>query len=500
VPFVMKNAWIHRHPVLLIAALAACRAPEPTPEPDFDEDFAFGTATAGFQVDMGCPTWTPEQCDDPASDWYAWVNDPAIVAEPALFMSGDPVSAGPGMWETFEDDVALMQADGLTSYRLSLEWSRLFPTGEAGSATTVDELVPHASTAAITRYHQMFSALRDAGITPVVTVNHYTLPLWVHDGVTCHTDLTCEASGWLNRDRIIPWIALYSGFVAREFGGEVDTWFTLNEPFATTLSGYLQPGEDRSAPPGVNFEVDATVAVMLHQIDGHAAMYDALKAEDTRDADGDGVNAEVGIVMNMVAIEPRDPENPLDVQGAAHADYLYHALYLDAVTDGSWDDDLDGTPDRVRPELAGRLDLLGVNYYNRMTVAGFPFAPVEQIPAFDFLPEFSWEPYPTGLTSVLQRASAWGVPVVVTENGTPYVEDRGVEVLDGHLAAVHEAIDAGVDVRGYHYWSFVDNYEWNHGFGLRFGLYELDPVTKARVPRPVRDRFVSIATTRALTP
>ncbi|MCB9683922.1 MAG: glycoside hydrolase family 1 protein [Alphaproteobacteria bacterium] len=470
---------------MLITLLASCHHEETTtPDPDaFPEGFAWGSATAGFQVEMGCPTWSAEDCEDRNSDWYQWVTTPSIIETGSLYVTGEPVSDGPGMWETFEDDVARMRDDGHTAFRMSLEWSRLFPDGAAEQATTVDELVPYANAAAVQRYHEVFDALHQAGIRPVVTINHYVLPLWVHDGVACHEHLdTCSPNGWLDGERITRLISLYAGFVAREYGADVDDWYTLNEPFATTLSGYMLPGPDRSAPPGVSNEIEATRDVTIHQVEASAAMYDAVKAEDP--------TATVGIVMNMTAIDPNDPNNPADVLGAEHMDWLYHRVFLEALTSGDWDDDLDGTIDSNRPELAGRLDVIGVNYYNRVTVLGLPFPLYPEIlPVFDFFPEFSWEPYEEGLGRVLREAGEYGLPVWVTENGTPYVEEDGVPILEGHVASMHEAIDAGVDVRGYLYWSWVDNYEWNHGLDLRFGLYTFDPATKERIERPAAARL-----------
>ena len=485
-----------------LVALVACGGSEADTalsEPLFPSNFLFGSATAGFQVDMGCPTWSAAECDDPASDWYQYVTDPVFLEDAGLHIAGDPITMGPGMWELYEQDIAQMKADGHTTYRFSVEWSRLFPTRVADTVASVDELAPLADAAAVQRYHEILSALKDSGIRPVVTVNHYTLPLWLHNGAECKVDVAgCVDSGWLNRDRMVHHSGLFAAFLGQEFGSEVDLWMTLNEPFATTLSGYLLPGEDRSAPPGVTFEVDATVAVMLNQIDGHAAMYDGIKATDQVDADGDGQASEVGIVMNMTDITPADPSLDKDVLGAAHMDYLYHQLYLDAVTSGAWDADLDGVAETTRPELAGRLDVIGINYYNEVVVTGLGVSVVDQIPVFDFLPEFSWEPHTEGLFNVIERASVYGLPIEVTENGTPFVADQGIDILDGHLASVAASLDAGIDVRAYHYWSWVDNYEWNHGFDLRFGLYELDPDTKERIPRPVAAHFSEVIATRGL--
>ncbi len=490
--------------MMVCGLLAACAGSDKAADTGRDEgifpaSFRFGSATAGFQVDMGCPTWSAAACDDTASDWYQYVTDPVFAADSGLYLSGDPVSMGPGMWELYEDDIAQMKADGHTSYRLSVEWSRLFPARVPDSVDSVDALGESVNADAVARYHEIFAALADAGIRPLVTVNHYSLPLWLHNGAECYSDLEgCADRGWLDRDRMVHHAELYAGFLGREFGGEVDHWVTLNEPFATTLSGYLSPGEDRSAPPGVSFEVDATVAVMLNQMDGHAALYDGIRGADVVDADGDGEVAAIGIVMNMTDITPADPAAEKDVLGASHMDYLYHQLYLDAFTSGAWDADLDGVAETTRPELAGRLDFIGINYYNEVVVTGTGVPLVTAIPIFDFVPAFSWEPHPEGLAKVIARASVYGLPIDITENGTPYVEDLGESVLNDHLSSLADALTEGHPVRSYHYWSWVDNYEWNHGFDLRFGLYALDDATKAREARPVAVRYREIIANRDL--
>jgi beta-galactosidase len=478
--------------------LLACTGVETDVPADlFPDGFRFGTATAGFQVEAGCPTRT--DCVDPASDWYQWVTDPDLQAEPGLYLSGDPLTEGPGMWELFEEDAARTAADHMDGLRMGIEWSRIFPA-DASAATSVDDLAPLADPAAVARYHEMLASLLDHGVHPLVTVNHYTLPLWVHDGKSCHLDPdACTATGWVDGDTSRK-AALYAGYLGREFGAQVDEWATLNEPMAIPLSGYLVPGSDRSNPPGLFRDGARAKATIDHQIEGSAAMYDALHAEDTADADGDGTAASVGIVMNLVDIAPRDPSRDLDLRAADHIRHVYHDVWLGGLTRGDWDDDLDGTFDRVRPELSGRLDWIGVNYYAQVAVGGLPSPLIDEIPAFDFVPVLSWVPAGDGMERVLAEAASYGVPVQVTENGLS--SDRPevrIASLEENLAAVKAAIDAGQDVRGYYYWSYVDNYEWNHGMDMRFGLYGLDPVTKDRVETPLMTRYREIAAARSLT-
>ena len=339
-----------------VFVFVGCGSAEVEPPPrDFPESFIWGTATAGFQVDMGCPNMDDSACIDDASDWYQWVTEPEVVNQSSLYISGDDVRLGPGMWELFEEDVARMKSDGMTQYRFSLEWSRLFP--EAPKGTGMAALKAAVNMDAVTRYHQMFAALEAAGIAPMVTLNHYTLPLWVHDGVACNLDMeTCAARGWVDEEWILPLVADYAAFCAAEFGAEVDAWATLNEPMATALSGYLFPGSDRSAPPGLSMS-GMLIPVIQNQIIGHAAMYDAVIANDVIDADGDGTPASVGLVLNMTAIETADPTDKEAALAVEHCDYIYHRLFLDGITAGAWDLDFDGVPDETREDLKGRLDL-----------------------------------------------------------------------------------------------------------------------------------------------
>ena len=123
-----------------IGGLVGVMACGPSLERPFPDGFMWGAATAGFQVDMGCPTWSDAECVDSNSDWYQWVTTDSIIEDDGLFVAGDPVSVGPGMWELFEEDGDRMASDGMNTYRMSLEWSRLFPDGAAESAGSIDDL------------------------------------------------------------------------------------------------------------------------------------------------------------------------------------------------------------------------------------------------------------------------------------------------------------------------------------------------------------------------
>lgn len=481
-------------PGLLVAA--ACGAPEDA----FPEHFRWGTAIAGFQVDMGCPTLPAEACEDRNSDWYVWITDPGLQADETTHLSGHPPSSGPGHWELFAEDYRRAKEElNNNSLRLSIEWSRIFPESTVG-IEGYEALKAKAHAANVERYHQMFAELKKQGLAPMVTLNHYTLPLWIHDPVACHQDFdTCQRRGWVDRASTVREIAKYAGFVAREFGGEVDTWLTLNEPMAVVLPGYIFPSADRTNPPGVLFESEAARTVLVAMIEAHARMYDAVHANDTVDADGDGRAAEVGLVYAMVPVKPKDPDNKLDQIAAKNIFYLYNSAFLNAVIHGDLDEKLDRKTVH-REDLAGRMDFLGINYYTRATVQGTDtpslpqLSPLTNFNPFDVSP---WENYPRGLYEMALEAQKYGIPSYVTENGTfdNANESGGLDYLVPHLIWLQRAIKEGADVRGYHYWTLIDNYEWNHGMNIRMGMYAVDKddPEKRRTPRRLAEAYGRIA-------
>lgn len=462
----------------------------------FPRGFAFGSAIAGFQVDMGCPTIAAALCEDRASDWYQWITTKRIVDNPLLFMSKDPPSSGPGFFELYEKDLdGAQKVLGNNALRLSIEWSRIFPR-PTWDVASVESLRAIASAEGIAFYHRLFAAMRARGLQPFVTLNHYSLPLWVHDGNACNESFDrCLAdgkAGWgdPNRARIVNELAKYAAFVATEFGGEVDRWATLNEPFsAVVLPGYLISTPMRSNPPGLSgpwARIDAAKTAATAMVEAHARMYDAVKAFDRVDADGDGSAAEVGIVYAFSDIQP-NTDSDADKKAQEHAQYIFHDMFMDGVVFGRVDETWDKGPlgAEIRPEIANRVDFIGVNYYFRfkakpgLITAGFvsPYMDFDALAPFEALPRSI---YPT----LMRVASRYKKPIYVTETGTTQDDEaRGAAWIVQTMSEVRRAIESGADVRGYFAWSLMDNYEWNQGMASKFGLYQVHPTTKERALR-----------------
>jgi beta-galactosidase len=486
----------------------------------FPKGFVFGTAIAGFQVDMGCPTVSAELCEDRASDWYQWITTKRILDNPLLFMSKDPPSSGPGFYELFEKDLDLAAGKGpaelgTRALRLSIEWSRIFPR-PTWDVSAHDSLKAIASKEGIDFYHRLFAAMKKRGLEPLVTVNHYSLPLWIHDGNACNQSFDdCVAAGkagWgdPSRGRIVNEITKYAAFLAKEYGGEVDRWATLNEPFsAVVVAGYIASSPMRSNPPGLSgpwMRIDAAKTATAAMIEAHARMYDAIKAFDKIDANGDGKAAEVGIVYPYSEILPSSPSAD-DAKQAENARYFFEDMFMDGVAEGRLDENWDKGPGKapVRPELANRLDFVGVNYYFRFRAkSGGKIGNVQSSllsPYLSFDMTAPFEAAPEGIHPALMRAAKYKKPIYVTETGTTQDDEpRGAAWVVKTLSGVRRAIADGADVRGYFAWSLMDNYEWNHGMGMKFGLYQVHPTTKARALRDAGEAYREVVRTRDVSP
>jgi beta-glucosidase len=451
----------------------------PPAEVTFPQSFMWGSATAAFQIEKG----------NVHTDWSKWV---ALGGK--IKRGDDPDKGGPDALNHIDDDVRALKDSGQNAYRLSIEWGRIYPTRADFDADTPDA-------DAITAYADLLGKLRAAGITPMVTLNHFALPDWLSE--VGHPN---DPQGW-ERPETIDLFTQFCARMAKRFSKDVDWWITINEPLVVVVTGYIQGG----SPPGVVLDSTRGFNVARTMARAHARAFDAIHAADQDDADGDGKSAMVSIAAHQRTFHPLDTTDPDDVAVTEHVRYLWNLWFFNAIVRGDWDDDIDGTYDgpndkKADPSMAHHADFLGINYYSDTLISAHKGVVIPIVRAAvlqDHLPteraktDFAWDIYPAGLRTVLLEAKDYALPVVVTENGIADAADknRGRYIAE-HLQQIGWAMKDGVDVRGYYHWSLLDNFEWQEGFCPKFGLYSVDPVSGARTKRASVDVYKSIIAAR----
>jgi beta-glucosidase len=420
----------------------------------FPQGFLWGTATAAHQVEG----------NNRNNDWWAFEQRPGAI------WKGDRSGLACDWWHRAEDDFALMARMGHNTHRLSVEWSRIEP--EEGVFDS----------GALVRYRQMLLALRQRGIEPMVTLFHFSSPLWL-----------ARQGGWQNPSAVERFRRFVQHTV-EELGDLVRLWCTINEPNVYAVLGYLF-GEHA---PG-HKSLPAYFRVLRHLLLAHAAAYRVIHALDA--------GAQAGLVKNLQIFEPLNPASRASAYAARLLDYLFNEVTLLAIQDGRLRFPLVPMPHTHGP-LVDSTDFVGVNYYTRQRVSlRWPLGnlsdllqPTPGAECSDHGRSGTYgEIYPTGMYRVLQRAARLRKPIYVTENGLPDEDDdQRPRFLVSYLAQVQRAIAAGIDVRGYYHWSFIDNFEWAEGWSLRFGLVALDPQTQIRTPRPSAELFAEIIRANAI--
>lgn len=416
----------------------------------FPTGFRWGTATSAHQVEG----------NNVHNDWWAWEQEPGRIK------NGDRSGRACDWWEHAERDFDLAAGFHHNAHRLSIEWSRIQPAPDRWDDDAVD------------RYRQMLRGLRERGIEPMVTLMHFTLPLWF-----------AEQGGW-GQPRAPEIFARFVGRVVPALAEFAPLWCTLNEPLAWVFMTYVTG----SRPPGRRSVRGALVAA-THLARAHAAAYRVIHQIQPQ--------AQVGFANYFRLFDPEDTRSRLDRLVAGRQDRLLNWAFVDAVTSGRvsafpWWVDL--------PEAAGTLDFLGVNYYTRELVAFDYFRPHHlfgrNFHAKDALMSDAGygEIYPEGLYRVLRRAHRYGRPIYVTENGLPDADDdQRPRFILSHLQQVWRALREGIPVNGYYHWSLIDNFEWADGWSLKFGLIEVDPATQRRTPRPSAHLYAQIAAEGRIT-
>jgi beta-galactosidase len=484
----------------------------------FPERFLWGVSTSGFQFEMGDPS---RKDLDPNTDWFAWVHDSRNMQKGIV--SGDLPEDGVRYWSLYEKDHKIAKELGLNVYRIGIEWSRVFPKStrniEAeverasdGNIAKIDiddealeELNGIADKEAVNHYRAIIQDLKVKDFKVFVCLNHFTLPLWIHDPIIVRdTKLRKGPRGWVDEETIVEFTK-YAAYLAWKLGDIVDNWATFNEPMVIPMGGYLTL--EASFPPGIrNLKAYRQAAVNLAV--AHSRAYDALKKFDTIRADEESpFPANVGLIHNVIPLKTLT-QKETDIKAAELMDHMHNHFFVQSVTKGWLAYDFAGKKGEVKSYMRDRIDWLGINYYTRLVVkgkmallaklvAGMPVLP-DMVPGYGFacqprsksldgLPtsDFGSEIYPEGMVQALNAMKGYGKPLYVTENGVADADDTlRPRFLVDHLRLLDRAInEERIDLRGYFHWSLIDNYEWAKGYNMKFGLYKVDLETKKRTAR-----------------
>jgi len=449
---------------------------EPPSEASFPKGFFWGTATASYQIEGA---WNEDGKGE--SIWDRFAHTPGAIKNSD---NGDTACDSYHRWR---EDIALMHAMNLNSYRFSMGWPRIQPTGSGA-----------ANQKGLDYYSRLVDALLEAHVRPMVTLYHWDLPQSLQD-----------AGGWTNRD-MVGRFSDYVQLIAKALGDRVSDWNLFNEPIAFTDLGYL----DGTHAPGHKSIVEflrATHVVNLAQGESYRALKSARSS------------ARVGTAFSMSPCEPAT-NSEADKLAVERAHAVTNVWFLETALRGRYPDAFTFLPERIMRIKSGDmetmrapLDFIGINLYYR-TICSSPSAKERLTNTQDWLfpvkmvggeqgpkTDSGWEVWPKALYDMIMRVTRdYNRPVIeITESGCAYndipdaagrIDDRRrTEYYRGHLGAVAKSIADGADVRGYHAWSLIDNFEWAEGFSQRFGLAYVDFKTQQRTPKDSGKWFAKVA-------
>ncbi|RJP48938.1 MAG: beta-glucosidase [Anaerolineaceae bacterium] len=423
----------------------------------FPKNFIWGVATSSYQIEGA---WNEDGRG--VSIWDTFSHTPGKV------VNNENADVAADHYHRWKEDIALMSELGVKAYRFSTAWPRIVPDGTG-----------KVNKKGLDFYDRIVDELLKRKIEPYVCLFHWDLPQVLQD-----------KGGWPNRE-ITNHFAEYTRVVAGRLGDRVTTWFTHNEPWVTAFVGYFL-GEHA---PGKK-DIGAAVKALHHILLSHGLASDVIRSEVKHPV-------KIGITLNLNPVHPAT-DSKKDREAAERVDMFMNRIVLDPLLKGT-------SPiqeSAIAKILTGKiiqagdlekirqLDILGVNYYSRAVMkhdSKFPVVNVAQVQPEGNEYSGMWEIYPEGMYGILKQVWSYQptCELMVTENGVPVPDgvdfdgrvrdERRIRYLRNHIAQVHRAIEDGIPVKGYFHWSMMDNFEWNLGYGQRFGLVYVDWKTQKRI-------------------
>ena len=400
----------------------------------------WGTATAAHQVEG----------NNTNNNWYRFEHQKDSNGKPRIH-NNDKSGLAADHWNRYKQDIGLMNELGVKYYRFSVEWSKIEPKNGIFNEKALEH------------YRELCTTLIDSGLTPVVTLHHFTHPIWFED------------LGGFEKEENIKHYLEFSEFVFNKLSDLVPFWCTINEPAVYVSQGYF----NGVFPPGKKDPVLAG-QVMKNLLNAHVAVFRHLKTLPN------GMNVQIGLVKNITQFDPLRRWHILDWYFSGILNDIFTNNTIDLLTTGNFNFYLPGMANisYKNTDAIGAIDFIGLNYYSRWHVKGHlntatPFT-FETRPE-DIQTDMPYSIYPEGFYRAIQTISKLNKPIIITENGiADNKDDRRELFIERYLYALYKAIMDGYDIRGYFYWTLMDNFEWAEGYAMKFGLYEVDFTTQKR--------------------
>jgi len=418
----------------------------------FPENFIWGIATSAHQVEG----------NNLNNNWYLFENQIKKNNIPNIY-NGDRSGLASNHWNLYDKDIQLMKKLGVDHYRFSIEWSKIEPEQGVFDYTIIDH------------YQKKIDALINNKITPVITLHHFTNPIWF------------EEKGAFEKSENIKYFVDFSSFAFKQFSSSVLFWCTINEPMVYVYEGYF----NGVFPPAKKDPVLA-IKVLKNMLNAHVLVYKRLKTMTN------GNKVKIGMVKNIFQFDPLNRLNILDWYMSSLLNDIFTNEPINFFKNGRSSFFMPGfvNDQIVNDDAKSSLDFIGLNYYSRFHVKGkinlsepFIFKTRKQ----DIQTDMNYPMYPEGIYKALKTIDKLNVPIYITENGIADSTDSNRAIfINQYLYSTNKALREGVDVKGYFYWSLMDNFEWAKGYSMKFGLYEVDFKTQERKLRDGSKSLINI--------